>query len=175
MEVKVCGEPKPEVQWQVDNLVLTAGSRHGRYRAEALVKMSSHHNCYISRIGVQGAHRDDSKSYQVHVENVHGSETHSLELLVHENLQLEVFVAVAVGGVLTILILSLIFIYVLVSRDRCCALLKHQSQRSDQSEMGSDKTDFDSPDSSIISTNANQIFYQDAQNESSFHTFNRQT
>ena len=83
MEVKVCGEPRPEVRWQVDHLVLTAGSSHGRFQADTLIKMSSHHSCYISRLGVQGAHRDDSKSYQVHVENVHGSETHSLELLVH--------------------------------------------------------------------------------------------
>lgn len=174
MEVKVCGEPRPEVRWQVDHLVLTAGSGHGRFRADTLVKMSSHHNCYISRLGVQGAHRDDSKSYQVHVENVHGSETHSLELLVHENRQLEVFIAVAVGGVLTILTLSLIIIYVVVSRDSCCASLKHQSQRSDLSEMGSDKTDLESPDSSIITSTANQIFYQDARNDSSFHTFNKQ-
>ena len=53
-----------------------------------------------------------------------------------ENRQLEVFVAVAVGGVLTILTLSLIIIYVLISRDSFCLSLKHHSQRSDQSEMG---------------------------------------
>jgi len=173
MEVKVCGEPRPEVRWQVDHLVLTAGSAHGRFQADTLVKMSSHHNCYISRLGVQEAHREDSKSYQVHVENIHGSETHSLELLVQENRQLEVLIAVAVGGVLTILTILLIIIYMLVSRDTCCSAIKHPSQRSDLSEMGSDKTDLESPDSSIITSSANHIFYQDARHDSSFHTFNK--
>ena len=56
--------------------------------------------------------------------------------IILENHQLEVFVAVAVGGVLTILTLSLIIIYVLISRDSCCESLKDHSQRSDQSEMG---------------------------------------
>ena len=44
MEVKVCGEPKPEVRWQVEQLVLTAGSGHGRFTAHSLHSMASHHN-----------------------------------------------------------------------------------------------------------------------------------
>ena len=88
MEVKVCGEPRPEVRWQVDHLVLNAGSKHGRFQADTLIKMSSHHNCYISRLGIQGVQRDDSSAYQIHVENVLGSESHSLELLVHGELKL---------------------------------------------------------------------------------------
>ena len=83
MEVKVCGEPRPEARWQIDTLILTAGSGHGRFRADSLVKMSSHHNCYISRLAIQGAHPADSNTYQIYVENVHGSESHSIELLVH--------------------------------------------------------------------------------------------
>ena len=38
----------------------------------------------------------------------------------------------------------------------------------------SDKTDIESPDSSIITSSANQIFYQDIRADSSFQTFNRQ-
>ena len=38
----------------------------------------------------------------------------------------------------------------------------------------SDKTDIESPDSSIITSSANQIFYQDIRADSSFQTFSRQ-
>ena len=45
--------------------------------------MASHHNCYISRLTVLAADREDSKTYQITVENVLGAETHSLDLRVH--------------------------------------------------------------------------------------------
>ena len=139
MEVKVCGEPRPEVRWQVDHLVLTAGSGHGRYTAHSLYSLASHHNCYISRLTVLSAHTEDNRPFQVHVENALGSETHSLELRVHENSQLEVLIAIAVGGVLTILTICLIIIYVLVSRDSwawCAKFRQNHRQRSDISELG---------------------------------------
>ena len=83
MEVRVCGEPRPLVQWKVDHLVLAAGSGHGRYKAHSLHKLASHPNCYISRLSVLAADREDSKTFQITVENVLGAETHSLELRVH--------------------------------------------------------------------------------------------
>lgn len=46
--------------------------------------------------------------------------------------------------------------------------------RSDRNIYISDKTDIESPDSSIITSSANQIFYQDIRADSSFQTFNRQ-
>ena len=142
IEVKVCGEPRPDVQWQVEHLWLTAGSGHGKYRADQLHKLSSHHSCYISRLFVQAADTQDSQHYQVHVKNGLGEESHSLELLVHENSQVEVLVAIAVGGVLTILTICLIIIYILVSRDHWSSCLRskhHQtaaSGGSDISELG---------------------------------------
>ena len=123
--------------------------------------MASHHNCYISRLSVLAADREDSKTYQITVENVLGAETHSLDLRVHgrqprhrglglsipcvaESSQVEVVVAVAVGGVLTILTIALIIIYILVTRDSalawpwCCATRPQhrQPQGSDISELG---------------------------------------
>jgi len=186
MEVKVCGEPMPVVQWQFDHVVLQAGAVHGRYNAHMLEKIASYHNCYKSRLTVMAADTGDSKTYQVHVQNDHGAETHSLELRVHETSQIEVLIAIAVGGVLTILTICLIIIYVLVSRDSwswCwCLRLKHSQshahnirQGSDISELASDKTDIESPDSSIITSSAaNNIYYHDLRAENSFHTFNRQ-
>ena len=159
MEVRVCGEPRPLVQWKVDHLVLAAGSGHGRYKAHSLHKLASHPNCYISRLSVLAADREDSKTFQITVENVLGAETHSLELRVHgepwsvsltshaahfsESSQIEVLIAIAVGGVLTILTICLIIIYVLVSRDSWsgwCWCLRVKSpqhrQGSDISELG---------------------------------------
>lgn len=49
--------------------------------------MASHHNCYISRLSVLAADREDSKTYQITVENVLGAETHSLDLRVHGRLK----------------------------------------------------------------------------------------
>ena len=123
--------------------------------------MASHHNCYISRLSVLAADREDSKTYQITVENVLGAETHSLDLRVHgrqprhrglglaiprvaESSQVEVVVAVAVGGVLTILTIALIIIYILVTRDSalawpwCCSTRPQhrQPQGSDISELG---------------------------------------
>ena len=83
MEVKVCGEPKPEVQWKVEQLVLTAGTGHGRFKAHNLYSLTSHHNCYISRLTVTEVSAEDNRVFQVQVENALGSETHSLELRVH--------------------------------------------------------------------------------------------
>ena len=83
MEVKVCGEPKPEVQWKVEQLVLTAGTGHGRFKAHNLYSLTSHHNCYISRLTVTEVSTEDNRVFQVQVENALGSETHSLELRVH--------------------------------------------------------------------------------------------
>ena len=70
-----------------------------------------------------------------------GEESHSLELLVHESSQVEVLVAIAVGGVLTILTICLIIIYILVSRDHwtTCFRFKQHPPRghgSDISELG---------------------------------------
>ena len=48
-----------------------------------LEKIASYHNCYKSRLTVMAADTGDSKTYQVHVQNDHGAETHSLELRVH--------------------------------------------------------------------------------------------
>ena len=57
-----------------------------------------------------------------------------------ENSQLEVLIAIAVGGVLTILTICLIIIYVLVSRDSswswCERFRQNQRQGSDISELG---------------------------------------
>ena len=156
MEVKVCGEPKPEVQWKVEQLVLTAGTGHGRFKAHNLYSLTSHHNCYISRLTVSEVSTEDNRVFQVQVENALGSETHSLELRVHgmreismikrckissfllsETSQLEVLVAIAVGGVLTILTICLIIIYVLVSKDSWtwCSRFR-RTQGSDVSELG---------------------------------------
>ena len=92
--------------------------------------------------------------WQVQVENLHGSESHSLQLRVHgeycglqyctlqccaERQQVEVWVGVAVGGVLVLLTAGLLLyfiIYFLVRRDSCCLRPALRPRNCDGSEMG---------------------------------------
>jgi len=186
LEVTLCGEPRPEVRWSLGSLLLTAGTEHSRFRASPLTPLPSHRHCYISRLLLGQAAAQDSAHYQVTAENRLGSETHSLELVVHEGRQMEVFIAVSVGGVLTILTLSLIIVYVLVTRDRCCQNFLHcgdREQKADQSELGSDRTDLGSPDSTALvagppdpchgSAVPTLLYSNPSHKEASFHTFRR--
>jgi len=183
LEVTLCGEPKPEVRWSLGSLLLTAGTEHSRYRATALTEVPTHRHCYVSRLVLGQVDSQDSAHYQVTAENRLGSETHSLELVVHEGRQMEVFIAVSVGGVLTILTLSLIIVYILVTRDRCCPrviLCGEQEHKSDQSELGSDRTELGSPDSTaLVAGSVPGLLYSHTgtvggTKEASFHTFRRQ-
>lgn len=151
LEVVLCGEPRPEVRWSLGTLLLTAGTEHDRFRAAPLSPLPSHRHCYISRLLLAHTDSQDSRHYQVTAENRLGSETQSLELVVHESGQLEVFIAVSVGGVLTILTLTLIIGYVLVTRGGCCPVASWEGEhKSDQSELGSDRTGLGSPDSTTL-------------------------
>ena len=69
---------------------------------------------------INGAHRDDSHSYKLHLSNNHGEDYHVINLdvsdIVFTN---EITIAIIVGSILTFLLFILILIYC-CKADRCC-------------------------------------------------------
>lgn len=96
LEVLFCSDPQPKGAWHLsaveggvtnedssgpNNIILAAGTAHGRFVAESIRKADRDH-CYISSLRINGAHADDSHSYQLRVSNSHGSDAHVIRLMV---------------------------------------------------------------------------------------------
>ena len=55
LEVSLCGEPRPEVKWDLGLVVLTPGSRHGRFVTDVLVGVPGSLHCYRTTLYIVGA------------------------------------------------------------------------------------------------------------------------
>ena len=122
LNVEFCGSPEPELSWHLGdglNLVLAAGTRHGRFVAEK-PEPGSVEDCYVARLRIMGAHPADSREYKLHLENKHGQGDHIIKLhVIDRTVSQEVFIAIVVGAVITVLIILLLIVY-LVKADKCC-------------------------------------------------------
>ena len=89
LEVIFCSDPLPKQAWHLgdlgsgagNNIILAAGTGHGRFVAES-VKKFDREDCYVSVLRINGAHADDSHFYQLRLTNDHGTDTHSIRLVV---------------------------------------------------------------------------------------------
>ena len=164
LEVEFCSNPKPEQRWnlgpvggQTAHIVLSDNQRHGRFVVDKLMPVSSK-DCYIGVLRILGAHPADSREYLLQLKNPHGVDTHTVKLVVIDNqVSQEIFIAIVVGGILTLLLLSLIIIY-LVKADKCCG---GGSEVDKAGEAGSDRTDVESCHSSV-SNHSHTILPPDA-------------
>jgi hypothetical protein len=120
------------------NLVLQSNERHGRFVVDnllPLVGMSGavaadsslvagrrqQQDCYLAVLRILGAHPADSRAYLLQLENEHGLDSHEIRLTVIDTaVSQEIFIAIIVGSILTILIVTLIIVY-MVKADKCCS------------------------------------------------------
>merc|ERR1712147_2818 len=123
--------------------VLTDRTRYGRFVVDSLV-MADTRDCYIATLRILGVHPSDSRSYPLELANMHGIDEYAVRLVVIDTaVSQEIFIAIVVGGILTILLFSLIIIY-MVKADKCCNVEEKKMTESD-------KTDVESCHSSTVS------------------------
>ena len=78
---------------------------------------SDHRDCYISALRIQAADKTDSRDYQLHLENTHGLEIHTVTVDVGEALSQETLIGAVCGGGF---VLVLLLIAVFSCARRCC-------------------------------------------------------
>ena len=127
LDVPFCANPPPAQTWQLGDVRLAAGDSHGSIVAEQL-RTTAVTDCYVSRLRIMGAHPNDSRDYRLNLKNEHGTDSHTIKLLVMDRvLSQEIFIAAVVGGILTILVISLIAIY-MVKAGRCCKFQQQEKE-----------------------------------------------
>ena len=119
LEVSFCANPPPSLIWDIGSNELAAGNRHGRFLAEEL-RPDTTRDCYVSSLRILGAHPTDSTNYRLNLENQHGSDNQDIKLhVIDKAVSQQIFIAIIVGAILTILVISLVIIY-MVKADKCC-------------------------------------------------------
>ena len=84
VEVELCSSPPPLLttwQWGAGLLLSPGGELDGRYRVE-LVELPHRQNCYLTTLTIQRAQHQDSGEYVVRVENEHGMDLVTVDLLI---------------------------------------------------------------------------------------------
>ena len=183
LEVEFCANPRPRQVWHLGpllgagqaetaNIALQSNERHGRFVVDNLLPLASillpeegaavsdrqQQDCYLAVLRILGAHPADSRPYLLQLENEHGLDSHAIKLVVIDTaVSQEIFIAIIVGSILTILIVTLIIVY-MVKADKCCpggnssGVAKQKGGNSvdgankarGQHDVGSDRTDVES-------------------------------
>ena len=153
LEARFCADPLPEQLWHLghagNNIILAAGTTHGRFDAKTVRRIKE--DCYISTLTVSAAQPSDTSEYELRLTNAHGSDSYRVRLIVrgkvasafaklavtvtsvfseHLSPELLVAIAVVVGCVLTILILTLIILYA-VRTEKCCCGVESRKRTMD--------------------------------------------
>merc|ERR1712203_1309271 len=121
--------------------------------------MADTRDCYISTLRILGVHPSDSRS-PLELANMHGIDEYAVRLVVIDTaVSQEIFIAIVVGGILTILLFSLIIIY-MVKADKCCSsetsnkLTKAEVERQEDVESCHSSTVSGNTDKTVIPPDA---------------------
>lgn len=141
MQGKECCEECEERDWIIvsgENMIsLTGGTRYGRFTAD-IVRDDIAGHCYHALLRIMGAHPSDSNTYILEIENDEGGVKKSVKLsVIDESPKIEFLIAIIVGIVITILLLTLVIIYT-VKANSCI------EDKRCISEAGSNQTDTES-------------------------------
>ena len=157
--VEFCARPLPRVTWNLGpvgqaarTVELISGSTFERFHASNTREMSQH--CFQANLDIAGIRLEDSHEFELRIENDFGREVvHVRAIVVDTRLFTEeVFAAVVVGGVLTILLITVVIVYVV--RSGCCfGKSNMDGMKSGKHDSGSDRTDLESCRSSTDSSN----------------------
>ena len=154
--VEYCARPAPRVTWNLGGVgqagrtvELIAGSTFERFHAgsSGAVGPADQH-CFAATLLISDVQLSDAKEFELRVENDYGREMVKIRVVVVDTRLFteEVFAAIIVGGVLTILLISVVIIYVV--RAGCCV------GKATKQDAGSDKTDLESCRSSTESSSS---------------------
>ena len=99
------------------SITLTTGNRFLRTTSKTTRRDSKHPQCYDCFLTIENIKSSDSKEYTLEVSNEEGRIIKSINInVVDELFNLELLVSMVIGGVLSILIVSLVILYSLQAR-----------------------------------------------------------
>jgi len=162
ISIPFCSNPPPSLNWIVglpgldENMIsLSSGTRFGRFTAEIEREDGAGH-CYQAILRIMGAHPADSNVYILEIENIEGGVKKHLSILViDDSPKIEFLIAIIVGGILTILLLTLVILYT-VKANACTGSKKCKS------EAGSNHTDLESCHSNLSNSAGKKAIPPDA-------------
>ncbi|XP_054927285.1 kin of IRRE-like protein 2 isoform X1 [Dermacentor andersoni] len=135
--VVFCADPKPvETFWGWGSYKLKTGSALGRFVAEPLLSDEELEDCYESRLLIQKVESDDSRKFTLFVDNGKGKASYSVALEVKEPLAMTLVIAIAVGGVVFLIVFLTLFVY-LVRSEKMCFRRRHKFSPDGESDVGS--------------------------------------
>ena len=86
LESRFCANPLPEQLWHLgasgDDIILAAGTTHGRFIAEIVRKIPYKKDCYVSTLTINEATPSDSFPYELRLNNAHGTDSYKIDLKV---------------------------------------------------------------------------------------------
>ena len=79
-----CSDPGPiRNTWNWDNIVLPSGNSYGESKYQAEMKtLADRPDCYQSTLVISNLASDDMRNYQLNVENIHGTDTMDIKLII---------------------------------------------------------------------------------------------
>ena len=156
--VEFCARPLPRVTWNLGpvgqasrTVELISGSTFERFHASSTREITQH--CFEATLDISGVRLEDSHEFELRIENDYGREIIPIRAIVVDTRMFteEVFAAVVVGGVLTILLITVVIVYVV--RSGCCfGKSSMDGKNGGKHDSGSDKTDLESCRSSTGSS-----------------------
>lgn len=95
LRVLFCADPMPKESWHLsdpsvgsgNNIILAAGTRHGRFEVQKTENVTDREDCYITVLRIHGAHAEDSHGYLLNLSNDQGTDYHTVQLLVKGELR----------------------------------------------------------------------------------------
>jgi len=134
VSVEFCADPAPKLNWHLGgpgpghSVLLCSECTHEKFSV-LREEPSLREDCYISKLSIAGADKTDSREYQLHLENHHGKEIHTVKVIVGELLSHETLVGAVVGGVFVLILLAIAVFYCF---RRCCSTkqLKQDIERN---------------------------------------------
>ena len=122
VSVEFCADPKPELKWHIggqnpaQSFILNPLTSHEKFSV-LQEEPASRVDCYISTLKIDGADKTDSRDYELHLENHHGQERHTVRVNVGDRMSNETLIGAIVGGIFVFILIA--FALLLCSR-RCC-------------------------------------------------------
>lgn len=122
VSVEFCADPMPKLNWHLGgpspghSVLLCSECSHDKF---SVLKETPglREDCYVSSLRIEAADKTDTRDYQLHLENEHGVEIHTVRVSVGD-LDHQTIIGAVVGG---LFVLVLLLIAVFFCSRRCCS------------------------------------------------------
>jgi len=122
VSVEFCADPMPKLNWHLGgpspghSVLLCSECSHDKF---SVLKETPglREDCYVSSLRIEAADKTDTRDYQLHLENEHGVEIHTVRVSVGD-LDHQTIIGAVVGG---LFVLILLLIAVFFCSRRCCS------------------------------------------------------